>query len=399
MKVLVLAARGLQASYVGPYGNPWIVTPNLDALAAEGVVFDNHFADRADAAGAGLAWRDGRHHLADAAPPGDDLIERLRQHGVHACLILDDSRPAAPGFEAGWDEVRRATSFDAVLDEAAAALEGVAGRDGWLIWVDLAPLIPPWETPEEFVAPYFQDEPEEEMEDQETEDVPEEEEEPLTPLSEPPAGRIDPDDDVLFVQIQGSYAGAVTRLDDGVGRLLERLLALNPEDDVLIVLTADHGQALGEHGVVGPAPPTAHEETTHLPLILRLPGGDEAGRRVAGLTQAADLTPTLADVFEAELPSAHGRSLLPLVYGDAEEVRPYVCSVARDGDEAEWGLRTPEWTLLLPARPEADEPLQGARLYVRPDDRREVNDVLQHHQELAEGLAKTLREFVEDGGK
>ena len=69
MKVLVLAARGLQAAYVGCYGNPWIATPNLDALAAEGVVFDQHFADRADAAGARRAWRDGRHHLPDPSRP------------------------------------------------------------------------------------------------------------------------------------------------------------------------------------------------------------------------------------------------------------------------------------------------------------------------------------------
>ena len=395
MKVLVLAARGLQAAYVGCYGNPWIATPNLDALAAEGIVFDNHFADRADAAGARLTWRDGRHHFADTLPPGADLIEQLRQRGVHTCLILDESRPTELGFEAGWDEVHRAASFDAVLEAAADALERLAGRDAWLVWVDLTPLVPPWETPEEFVGPYFLDEPEEEMEEEVADDEPAEEEEPLSPLNDPAAGRIDPVDDVLFVRIQGSYAGAVTRLDDGLGRLLERTVALNPDDDVLIVCTTDRGQALGEHGVVGPAPPTAHEETTHLPLILRLPGADEAGRRVAGLTQAADLAPTLADVFEVELPSAQGRSLLPLVYGDAEEVRPYVCSAAEDGDVAEWSLRTPEWALLLPARPQVDDPLHGARLYVRPDDRREVNDVLQHHQELAEGLVRTLRGFVE----
>jgi len=46
MKVLVLAARGLQTAYLGCYGNPWIATPNLDALAASGVVFDQHFAGR-----------------------------------------------------------------------------------------------------------------------------------------------------------------------------------------------------------------------------------------------------------------------------------------------------------------------------------------------------------------
>ena len=165
MKVLVLAVRGLQPAYVGCYGNPWIATPALDALAAGGVVFDRCYADRADAAGARCAWRDGRHHLPDPSrpePPAEghaDLIEQLRQRGVHTCLILDDSRPAEARFEAGWDEVHRAASFDAVLAAAAAALKRLAARDAWLLWVDLAALIPPWDTPEEFLAPYFQEEP------------------------------------------------------------------------------------------------------------------------------------------------------------------------------------------------------------------------------------------------
>lgn len=398
MKVLVLAARGLQAAYVGCYGNPWIATPNLDALAAEGVVFDRHFADRADAAGAHRTWRDGRHHLPDLSRPESstegnaDLIDRLRKVGVYTCLVVDESPPAELGFEAGWDEVRRALSFDAALEAAAAALERLKERDAWLLWVDLAPLIPPWDTPEEFVAPYFVEEPDDEEEyEGDTEDNIEEEQEPLTPLIDPAAGPIDSADDVLFVRLQGSYAGAVTRLDAGVGRLLERLVAGNPDDDVLIVCTADCGQQLGEHGVVGTAPATTHQEATHLPLILRLPGADEAGRRVAALTQVADLAPTLADVFEAELPTAQGRTLLPLVYGDAEGIHPYVCSGAQSGETVEWSLRTLEWAYLLPVRPESGV----ARLYVKPDDRWEVTNVLQHHLEVAEGLERTLRGFVE----
>ncbi len=388
MKVLVLAVRGLQTAYVGCYGNPWIATPALDALATGGVVFDRHYAGRADAAGACRTWRDGRCRLPDPSrrePPADapaDLIEQLRKRGVHTCLVLDDSRPAEPGFEVGWDEVHRAASFDAVLDAASAALDQLASRGDWLLWVDLAALIPPWDTPEEFLAPYFQ-----------AEAVGDEEEEeplePLTPLNDPTPGPVDAEDDELFLRLQDSYAGAVTYLDAGVGRLLERLDAVDARDETLVVLTADCGLALGEHGYVGPTAPLAHEETTHLPLILCLPGGDEAGRRVAALTQAADLAATLADVFEAELPSAHGRTLLPLVYGEAEEVHAYVCSGGQGGDAAEWSLRTPEWAYLLPLGP------RPPRLYVKPDDRWEVNDVLQHHQEWAEGLERTLRGFVE----
>ncbi|HVS35042.1 MAG TPA: sulfatase-like hydrolase/transferase [Gemmataceae bacterium] len=391
MKVLVLAVRGLQTAYVGCYGNPWIATPALDALAAGGVVFDRHFADRADADGARLTWRDGRHHPPDSphressADATADLIEVLKKRGVYTCLIVDDSRPAEVGLEHNGDEVHRAASFGAVLEAASAALHRLSGRGDWLLWVDLAALLPPWDTPEEFVAPYFQEEPADD-EDVEGEEV---ELEPLTPLRNPPIGRVDAEDDELFLQLQGSYAGAVSWLDDGIGRLLQRLDVVNAGHEIMVVLTADSGLALGEHGYVGPGCPHTHAEATHLPLILCLPGADEAGRRVAALTQAADLAPTLADVFDVELPSAQGCTLLPLVYGEVEELHPYVSSGARAGDAVEWCLRTLQWAFMLPL------PSGPPRLYVQPDDRWEATNVVQHHLELVEGLERTLSSFVE----
>ena len=59
-KVLVLAVRGLHLGFLGCYGNDWVATPTLDRLAAEGVVFDLHFADCPGAAPP--TWETGRYH-------------------------------------------------------------------------------------------------------------------------------------------------------------------------------------------------------------------------------------------------------------------------------------------------------------------------------------------------
>ena len=302
MKVLVLAARGLQAAYVGCYGNPWIATPNLDALAAEGVVFDRHFADRADAAGAWLTWRDGRHHLPDPSRPEStsegnaDLIDRLRNAGVYTCLVRDSGRPAEPGFEAGWDEIQPAPSFDAVLEAAAAAVERLSERESWLLWVDLAPLTPPWDTPEEFVAPYFVEEPDDEEEyEDETEDDIEEEAEPLTPLTDPAAGPIDPEDDLLFAaiaeQLRRRRHAARRRHRPAAGTTRRR----QPGRRRFDCLHRRPGQQLGEHGVVGPFPATTHQEATHLPQDERQVGCLLMGRRREGADDAvlAQLLPTV----------------------------------------------------------------------------------------------------------
>src|SRR5262245_50767359 len=82
-KVLVLAVGGLHLGYVGCYGNDWVRTPALDRLAAEGVVFDLHFADSLGVAPP--TWRTGRYHFPspDAAGPASaDLDALLRAHGV-----------------------------------------------------------------------------------------------------------------------------------------------------------------------------------------------------------------------------------------------------------------------------------------------------------------------------
>ncbi|HEY7155261.1 MAG TPA: hypothetical protein VH575_14965, partial [Gemmataceae bacterium] len=157
---------------------------------------------------------------------------------------------------------------------------------------------------------------------------------------------------------------------------------------------SDVGPSLGEHGVVGPVRAEPHDEIIHLPLLVRLPGGAEAGRRVGALTQSVDLAAMLADWFQTPLPDAHGRSLLPLARGAIETIRPYACAGLQVGEAIEYALRTPEWAFLLPARSDADDGVRSPRLYVKPEDRWEVNDVLQHHLDLAEQLERTLRDFV-----
>ncbi len=143
-----------------------------------------------------------------------------------------------------------------------------------------------------------------------------------------------------------------------------------------------------------PSAPWLHDEVIHLPLIVRLPGGVQAGRRVSALTQAVDLAPTLAQWFQTPLSGTHGGSLLPLIHGETEAIRSYACAGLQVGEAIEYALRTPDWAFLLPVPASPDAAARAPQLYVKPDDRWEVNDVLQHHAELVEQLERTLRDFV-----
>src|SRR5215207_7313687 len=108
MKAIVIVANGLQLAALGCHGNEWVATPTLDRLAAEGVVFDLHFASRAEPDAVRRAWRSGRYTLPPFAGGGPnveapDLLPLLRGRGVTTWLLREGRRPAPPEWEAGWD--------------------------------------------------------------------------------------------------------------------------------------------------------------------------------------------------------------------------------------------------------------------------------------------------------
>jgi len=138
-----------------------------------------------------------------------------------------------------------------------------------------------------------------------------------------------------------------------------------------------------------------HEELVHLPLILRLPGGAEAGRRVAGFTQPPDLAPTLLDLFGQKPAEAGGFSLLPLARGEAESVRPHAVTAFELGPAAVRAIRTDEWAYLLPVRvPEGET--REPQLFAKPDDRWEVNDLRARNVERADELERALKTLAAD---
>ena len=90
--------------------------------------------------------------------------------------------------------------------------------------------------------------------------------------------------------------------------------ALGVWDRTVLVITADHGEAMYEHGFIGHNE-QVYEESVRIPLILRFPPGTvPGGRRVDSLTGLLDVAPTIADVLgipKERTPTFRGRSLLP----------------------------------------------------------------------------------------
>jgi arylsulfatase A-like enzyme len=95
-----------------------------------------------------------------------------------------------------------------------------------------------------------------------------------------------------------------------LGRVFDRLRDLHLEESTIVVFTTDHGEMMGDHGMLFKS--VMYEEATRVPTMLRLPGAAPPALRVAAPVSHIDLVPTLLELLEQPLPRhLQGRSWAP----------------------------------------------------------------------------------------
>ncbi len=114
-------------------------------------------------------------------------------------------------------------------------------------------------------------------------------------------------------QMKSDYYGLITLNDDWIGKLLARLDELHLSDHTLIVFTADHGELLGDHGMLSKF--VFYEGSSHIPLLMRLPGVIPAGSVVKAPVAQIDLFSTILDYCGVGGHESEGTNLRPLIEG------------------------------------------------------------------------------------
>jgi choline-sulfatase len=126
----------------------------------------------------------------------------------------------------------------------------------------------------------------------------------------------------------GAYYAVISHLDQQIGRILAALDTAGLADNTLVIFTADHGLALGSHGLVGKQ--NMYEHTINVPLIFRGPGIPRNQRRLAGC-YLRDLYPTVCELAGIATPRVlDGRSLVPVLRGDQQEIHPFITGYFTD---------------------------------------------------------------------
>lgn len=138
------------------------------------------------------------------------------------------------------------------------------------------------------------------------------------------------------------YYGMISHMDDRIGQILATLEARGLAENTIVVYSADHGIALGQHGLMGKQ--NLYDHSTHVPLIIAGPH-IEAGRRVADLVWHGDTTATLLELAACDTSAASdGRSLVPMLRGGSlEKRRQYVGAAYRFTQRS---VRDDRWKLI-----------------------------------------------------
>ncbi len=148
------------------------------------------------------------------------------------------------------------------------------------------------------------------------------------------------------------YYAQITMMDTFVGRILDALDELKLSDHTMIVFTSDHGNMLGQHGMMDKSFGGFYDDLMRVPLIMRLPGALPAGKTSDALVTTMDIAPTILDYLGmTPLAKTHGRSLRKAIAGnDPGYTAVFGERAAPQSPDAARMIRTKEWKLCLHPR-------------------------------------------------
>lgn len=360
--VVLIMVDTLRADRLSVYGYAGETSPNLDALAADGVLYAKNFAQaswtRPSVATILTGLYPSSHgavHKADLLPDRVDTVaEALNFFGYRTVGFANNVNVSESfNFQQGFQEyhyLAPALFFGAT--EAAAKLTLYSGlrlvrerffarrvdvhhyyqpadvvTDRALGWIDANRQGPPF-----FMYVHYMDPHDPYM---------------VHPMNGEGYARValpNPSPD-MAARLSEIYDGEVRFFDEHLGRLVAGLRERGLYDDTMIVITADHGEEFHEHGGWWHGT-TLYDEQTHVPLVVKPADGDARGVVVAGLTSNLDVAPTILTAVGAPVPPAmQGRPLAQA--GAPEPGREQVFSEEDFEGNVLQAVRTPSWKLVV----------------------------------------------------
>ena len=430
MRILYIDIDSQRPDHMGCYGYHRDTTPYMDCIAHEGVRFTHAYCSSSPCVPARASFVSGRFGVNHGAlthwgpgsgfrSPSDGLhywqdmpllTRYLREHNYKTVSFSSFAdRHQAFWFYGGWSEVHTPTlkMGNEKADEINALLlpwlQKHGAEDNYFLHVQY------WDPHRNYTvgqewADLFADEPPPNWPDEEaiaahqTSYGPFTASElfPMSPRGKSPVPTM-PDqiaDLEDFKQLVDGYDGAIRFMDDQIGRVFQTLADLGVLDETAIIISADHGEAMGEQGVYGDHV-CAGEVVHNVPMIVRWPGVTPADASYNGLLYNVDLHPTLCELLRLPIP-AHwdGDSFTAAVRGEEWEGRPcliwdhalYSCQRA---------VRTPEWLFMRTYHPGLF-PFEDEMLYEMKRDPHQTENLVLERGDVTANLDHLMQEWLHE---
>jgi arylsulfatase A-like enzyme len=449
MNVLLITADTLRADHMSSYGYWRETSPNLDALADEGVRFERFIGQCAHTLPSFTSMMTGLTpfqtgavatlHCVPNTPSGKlsdetpTLAETLAQGGVYTTAVDNLMQFAChpSWFVRGFAEYINPNpdSFVTrlIADRMNEVLLPVLRRqpDNFFMWAHYWDPHRPYNQPDEFLRPFADNGSEQVRTTPDgREYIPTWGTLEALERSSWDEGRHRDEQTDRIADARGmidAYDGEILYLDDRLGRVFDALKAQGRWDDTCIIFTADHGETMADH-LTHFAHVEALDACTRVPLIVKPPASVEVAEPVCGaLATHTDIPATILDLLGVEPRiEMHGQSLLPVIAGESHMNRDHVVSTGMyllDDDDVwksiEVSARTERWRLRRRAPLGESYPMHGlelsglwkviARLYEdEPEyelyrsafDPDELTDSSAEHPEVVEELDALLEPAV-----
>lgn len=194
-------------------------------------------------------------------------------------------------------------------------------------------------------------------------------------------------DDIDYIVAQ--YDGGIRYVDTLVGNLIDKLGKLGLSDNTLIVLTADHGQDLMEHGHIWHR--DVYDEGIRVPLIFSYPDYLPKGKTIDAQVRSIDLLPTILDILGIRRRrSMDGISLMPLVRAERNKHISYAYSIGTNIDSPRASIRTEDWKLIFTVK---NDRYELYNLNKEPD---ELNNLLGEEEAQFKLLKVKLNDWMNE---
>ncbi len=363
--VLLITLDQFRADCLSAAGHPVVRTPHLDALAAEGVRFARHLSQAAPCGPGRASLYTGmyqmNHRVVGNGSPLDRRFDNValmaRRAGYEPGLFGYTDQAIDPRVASGPDDPRLST-YNGVLPGFDTPMHIMDDQSPWLAWLDergidtssgagtllateherseehslgafvtdattgwIAERREPWFAHVSHLRPHP---PFSAAGHWNAEYDPADVGNPIAPVASPAtyhAALLDlptaaaPTDPGRLARMRARYFGMISHIDHQLGRLFDALKADGMWDDTLVIVTSDHGEMLGDHGLQGKL--GYWEESYAIPCIVRDPNAPAGhGAVVEQFTENVDVVPTICEAIGVEVPSqVDGYPLTSFLHG------------------------------------------------------------------------------------